>query len=92
MNTDQSMNTNQSQQSASSNLNDLANSKPTRTANKLHKYVWGLVGIVGLFFASFPIAYARVAQSEDFDQQPVHSIDWDESQKANLVYPEPKSK
>ncbi len=86
------MNTDQSQQSASSNLNHLANSKPTGTATKLHKYVWGVVGIVGLFFASFPIAYARVAQSEDFDQQPVHSIDWDESQKANLVYPAPKSK
>jgi hypothetical protein len=86
------MNTDQSQQLSSSNLNNLANSKPTVTANKLHKYVWGLVGIVGLFFASFPIAYARVSQSEDFDQQPVHSIDWDESQKANLVYPAPKPK
>ncbi|NJK57148.1 MAG: hypothetical protein HC939_14630 [Pleurocapsa sp. SU_5_0] len=86
------MNTDQSQQLSSGNLNDLANSKPTVTAHKLHKYVWGLVGIVGLFFASFPIAYTRVAHNKEFGQQPLHSIDWDESQKANLVYPTPKPK
>jgi hypothetical protein len=86
------MKTDQSQQSSSSNLNQLPNSQPEGTATKLPKYVWGLVGIAGLFFASFPIAYARVAHSKDFDQQPIHSIDWDQSQKANLVYPEPKSK
>jgi hypothetical protein len=86
------MNTDQSQQLSSSNVDHLANSNPKSTSTNLHKYVWGLVGVIGLFFASFPIAYARVAQSEDFDQQPVHSIDWDQSQKANLVYPEPKSK
>jgi hypothetical protein len=86
------MNTDQSQQSLSSNLDHPVNTKSTRTASDLHKYVWGLVGVVGLFFASFPLAYARVSQSENFDQQPVHSIDWDESQKANLVYPEPKPK
>ncbi|NJO95644.1 MAG: hypothetical protein HC764_06055 [Pleurocapsa sp. CRU_1_2] len=48
------MNTDQSQQLSSGNLNDLANSKPTVTAHKLHKYVWGLVGIVGLFLQVFP--------------------------------------
>ncbi|MEO0012220.1 MAG: hypothetical protein RLZZ535_609 [Cyanobacteriota bacterium] len=86
------MNTDQSQQSLSSQLDHPVNTKSTGTATNLHKYVWGLVGVIGLFFASFPIAYARVSQSEDFHQQPVHSIDWDESQKANLVYPEPKPK
>jgi hypothetical protein len=86
------MNTEKFQQSSSSQLDHLLNSNPKVTSTNLHKYVWGLVGVVGLFFASFPIAYARVSQSEDFDQQPVHSIDWDESQKANLVYPEPKPK
>jgi hypothetical protein len=86
------MNTDKFQQSSSRQLNHLLNSNPKATSTNLHKYVWGLVGVVGLFFASFPIAYARVSQSENFDQQPVHSIDWDESQKANLVYPEPKPK
>lgn len=86
------MNTDRSQQSSSKNIDELANSKSAGTSTKLHKYVWGLVGIVGLFFASFPIAYVRVAHSKEFGQQPLHSIDWDQSQKANLVYPAPKPK
>lgn len=86
------MNTDKIQHSSSHQFDHLLNSNPKSTSTNLHKYVWGLVGVVGLFFASFPIAYARVSQSENFDQQPVHSIDWDESQKANLVYPEPKAK
>ncbi|MFM2310901.1 MAG: hypothetical protein RLZZ04_177 [Cyanobacteriota bacterium] len=81
-----------SQQSSSSQLDHLLNSQPKGMPSQLHKYVWGGVGILGLFFASFPIAYVRVSHSESFDQQPVHSIDWDENQKANLVYPEPKAK
>jgi hypothetical protein len=90
------MNTDRSQQSSSSNLDHLLNSKPTRTLKpkatkvELHKYVWGLVGIFGLFFASFPLAYVRVANSDSFEQQPVRSIAWGDNQKDNLVYPEPK--
>jgi hypothetical protein len=91
MNTDR-----RSQSSSLSNLDRLLNSKPTTTLKpkatnvKLHKYVWGLVGVFGLFFGSFPFAYARVANSDSFEQQPVHSIAWGDNQKDNLVYPEPK--
>ncbi|NJL51190.1 MAG: hypothetical protein HC930_01370 [Hydrococcus sp. SU_1_0] len=78
------------QQSAARKLDSSLNSKQKGVPPQLHKYIWGAVGIFGLFFASFPIAYARVANSEKFDQQPVHSITWNDNQKANLVYPEPK--
>jgi hypothetical protein len=86
------MTTGQSPQQTSRKLDQLLNSKPKGMPSQLHKYVWGGVGILGLFFASFPIAYARVAQSENFEQQhqPLHSISWDDNQKDNLVYPEPK--
>jgi hypothetical protein len=84
------MNTDRSQPSSLNNLDHLLNSKPKATNVKLHKYVWGLVGVFGLFFGSFPIAYTRVAHSESFEQQPVHSIAWGDNQKDNLVYPEPK--
>lgn len=56
----------------------------------LHKYVWGLVGIGLIFFATFMLAYWRVSQSKDFETQPVNSLTWQENQKSNLPYPEPK--
>jgi len=84
------MTTDKSPQQASRKLDYLLKSKPKGIPTQLHKYIWGAVGIFGLFFASFPIAYARVANSEKFEQQPVHSISWTENAKANLVYPEPK--
>jgi hypothetical protein len=84
------MNTNQSQQSSSSNLDRISNSQSKRTPVQLHKYVWGLVGVLGLFFGSFPFAYVRVANSDSFEHQAVQSIDWGDNQKDNLVYPEPK--
>jgi hypothetical protein len=84
------MTTDKSQQQASRKLDSPLNSKPKGVPTQLHKYIWGAVGIFGLFFASFPIAYARVANSEKFEQQPLNSITWSENEKANLVYPEPK--
>ena len=54
----------------------------------LHRYIWLLAGIWGLFLASFPVAYFRVAQSEKFGEQPFKSINWSENQKDNLTYPE----
>jgi hypothetical protein len=84
------MNTDRSQQSSSRKLDHSLNSQSKGTPVKLHKYVWGLVGIFGLFFASFPLAYTRVAHSKSFKQQPVHSIAWGDNQQDNLVYPEPK--
>ena len=56
----------------------------------LHKYVWSLVGIGLIFFATFMLAYWRVAKSKDFENQPVKSLTWQENQKSNLPYPEPK--
>lgn len=59
------------------------------TTLSLHKYVWGLVGISLLFFATFPLAYWRVARSEKFDNRPVNSLTWQQNQKNNLAYPKP---
>jgi hypothetical protein len=86
------MTTDKSQQQASTKLDSPLSSKQKGVPTQLHKYIWGGVGIFGLFFASFPIAYARVANSESFEQQqqPLNSITWDENQKDNLAYPEPK--
>jgi hypothetical protein len=84
------MTTDESRQQASRKLDSPLSSKQKGVPTQLHKYIWGGVGILGLFFASFPIAYARVANSEKFEQQPIHSITWDENQKDNLAYPEPK--
>jgi hypothetical protein len=84
------MNTNRSQQSSSRKLDSFTYRQLKGTPVKLHKYVWGLVGIFGLFFGSFPFAYARVANSDSFEQQAVHSIAWGDNQQDNLVYPEPK--
>lgn len=86
------MQTKQSPPQTSRKLDHLLNSQPKGVPTRLHKYIWGGVGILGLFFASFPIACVRVAHSENFEQQqqPLHSIDWDENQKDNLAYPEPK--
>ena len=63
-------------------------SRPNRVPLSLHRYIWALAGIWGLFIVSFPIAYFRVAQSEKFGDQPFKSITWSENQKDNLVYPE----
>jgi hypothetical protein len=86
------MTTEKSFEQTSRKLDYLLNSQSKGMPSQLHKYVWGGVAILGLFFVSFPIACARVAHSENFEQQqqPLHSIDWDENQKDNLVYPEPK--
>jgi hypothetical protein len=86
------MKTEQSPRQTSGKLDHLLNSQPKGMPSQLHKYVWGGVGILGLFFVSFPIACARVAHSESFEkqQQPLNSIAWDDNEKDNLVYPEPK--
>jgi hypothetical protein len=83
----------QRQRSQLNRLDELLNSEPeTITPKDLHKYVWGLVGIFFLFIASAPTAWSRVAHNEKFGTQPVHSLDWNENQKAHLAYPDPEKK
>jgi hypothetical protein len=41
--------------------------KPSRiSARELHKYVWGLVGVLLLAIVTYPIAMNRVSQTEKF--------------------------
>ncbi|WP_310489337.1 hypothetical protein [Chamaesiphon sp. VAR_69_metabat_338] len=41
--------------------------KPIRiSARELHKYVWGLVGVLLLAIVTYPIAMSRVSQKENF--------------------------
>lgn len=53
----------------------------------LHKYVWGSIGILLIFLATFPLACWRVAQSDKFENQPFKSLTLDGNQKDNLAYP-----
>ncbi|MFB2838094.1 hypothetical protein [Floridanema evergladense] len=48
----------------------------TRSNNcqRLHKYVWTLVGVLLLFGVTFPIAYWRVSQNEKFAGTPYKSL------------------
>ena len=64
--------------------------KQTLSALALHKYVWGLIGIGLIFFATFFLAYQRVANSGKFETKPVNSLNWQENQKSHLPYPEPE--
>lgn len=41
---------------------------------RMHKYVWGGVVIFSAFCVTFPIAMARVSQSEKFLGQPLKSL------------------
>ncbi|MBE9045867.1 hypothetical protein IQ255_15885 [Pleurocapsales cyanobacterium LEGE 10410] len=84
------MPTKNQQPQSTQQLNNLSNTKPPATPLQLHKYVWLLLGVFGLFVASFPVAYFRVAQSQEFQDLPLKSIDWAENQKDNLVYPDKK--
>ena len=77
-------------QQSSEKLNTLSNSKTPARALQLHKYVWLLLGVFGLFVVSFPTAYFRVARSQEFEDLPLKSINWAENQKDNLVYPDKK--
>jgi len=40
---------------------------------QMRNYVVGLVGVLGLFFATFPVAYWRVSYSEPFSGTPFKS-------------------
>lgn len=74
-------------------LDELLNSQPQIiTPKDLHKYVWGLMGILFLFLGSVPIALSKVAHNEKFGTQPLHSLDWNQNQKAHLAYPDPEKK
>jgi hypothetical protein len=44
-------------------------------AQKMHQYVLGWVGLFIAFAATFPIAMARVSQTEKFTGQAVKSLD-----------------
>ena len=77
-------------QQSSEKLNTLSNGKTPARSLQLHKYVWLLLGVFGLFVVSFPTAYFRVARSQEFEDLPLKSIDWAENQKDNLVYPDKK--
>ena len=78
------------QEQSSAAINPLLKSDRQGIPRELHKYIWSVVGVLGLFVASFPIAYFRVANSEKFDRQPFKSITPSENQKDNLIYPEKK--
>ena len=41
---------------------------------QMRNYVLGLVGLLGLFFATFPVAYWRVSHSEPFSGAPFKSV------------------
>ncbi len=82
------MKTNNSPQQSSSQSNRLLTNKPKNTPRSLHRYILILVGLWGMFLVSFPLACARVARSEKFDDQPLKSISWSENQKDHLAYPE----
>lgn len=79
---------NRNSQQRASHKPSLSINKSSRIPLSLHRYIWVLVGVWGLFLVSFPVAYIRVAQSEKFGEQPLKSINWSENQKDNLVYPE----
>ncbi|MBP0030540.1 hypothetical protein PN466_08230 [Roseofilum reptotaenium CS-1145] len=51
---------------------------------KLHKYVFICVGVLGLFLATFPLAYWRVAQSDQFNSGPFNSLTPEQSQKSEF--------
>lgn len=40
---------------------------------KMHKYVWGLVIVMGGFVLTFPLAILRVSSTETFAGQPFNS-------------------
>jgi hypothetical protein len=42
------------------------NSSTRISAQELHKYVWGLIGMLMLFIITYPIAMSRVSQKEKF--------------------------
>lgn len=40
----------------------------------MHKYVWALVGVFVLFSVTFPLAFKRVSDSEEFSGFHVKSL------------------
>jgi hypothetical protein len=40
---------------------------------KMHKYVWGLIIVMGGFILTFPLAIFRVSSTEKFAGQPFNS-------------------
>jgi len=65
----------------------ITNRKPNVPNPNLSKYVWICLGCLFLAVASFPIAYWRVSQNENYEKNPFHSLDWDDVQKGTLNYP-----
>jgi hypothetical protein len=44
-----------------------------KSTHKMHKYVLGLVAVMGGFVVTFPIAISRVSSTEQFKGQPYNS-------------------
>lgn len=70
---------------------------------KMHKYVWGLVIVMGGFILTFPIAMLRISSTEKFAGQPFNSqtcegkqpkerkfVSWIETCSQMTVMPLPK--
>lgn len=48
---------------------------------KLHFYVFLCVGVFLACVATFPLAYLRVSNSEQYNEGPFKSLTWEESQR-----------
>ncbi len=47
----------------------------------LHKYVMGLILVLIIFIATFPLAYMRVSVSGKYNGGAFNTLDWQESQR-----------